>query len=100
MSTDEYCQNKAARSGSSFYYSFMFLPPQRRRAIIALYAFCREVDDVVDNVSEASVARMKLMWWRSQLEDLFERGKAEHPVMQALAPHIQPMGLRAEQLHA
>jgi len=62
MTPDEYCQQKAAHSGSSFYYSFLFLPPERRRAITALYAFCREVDDVVDEVSEATVARAKLAW--------------------------------------
>ena len=44
MTPDQYCQQKAARSGSSFYYGFLFLPPDQRRAIIALYAFCREVD--------------------------------------------------------
>lgn len=100
MSPDEYCQNKAAQSGSSFYYSFLFLPPERRKAITALYAFCREVDDVVDETSEASVARMKLAWWRTQVEQLFNTGHAQHPVMQALAPHVQPCGLTAERLHA
>ena len=50
MTPDEYCQQKAAASGSSFYYSFRFLPPPRRRGITALYAFCREVDDVVDEL--------------------------------------------------
>ncbi|HEV7392436.1 MAG TPA: squalene/phytoene synthase family protein, partial [Burkholderiales bacterium] len=44
MTPQEYCQQKAAQSGSSFYYSFLFLPEERRRAITALYAFCREVD--------------------------------------------------------
>ncbi|PWB59328.1 MAG: squalene synthase HpnD, partial [Betaproteobacteria bacterium] len=48
MTPDEYCQQKAAASGSSFYYSFLFLPPDKRRAITAFYAFCREVDDVAD----------------------------------------------------
>ncbi|WP_353152531.1 presqualene diphosphate synthase HpnD [Pollutimonas bauzanensis] len=87
MSPDEYCQNKAAQSGSSFYYSFLFLPPEQRKAITALYAFCREVDDVVDNSNEPSVARMKLAWWRTQVEQL-HKGHTEHPVMQALAPHV------------
>ena len=99
MSPDEYCQNKAAKSGSSFYYAFLFLPPEKRRAITALYAFCREVDDVVDEVQESSVARMKLVWWRNQIEMLYN-GKAEHPVMQALAPHVQPFGLNADHLYA
>ncbi len=99
MTPDEYCQDKAAQSGSSFYYAFLFLPPEKRRAITALYAFCREVDDVVDETSEPSVARMKLAWWRSQIEDLFEHGKAEHPVMQALQPHVDPFDITAARLH-
>lgn len=99
MSPDEYCQNKAAQSGSSFYYAFLFLPPERRKAITALYAFCREVDDVVDETSEASVARMKLVWWRDQVVELYE-GKAQHPVMQALAPHVEPYDLKADELLA
>ena len=99
MSPDEYCQNKAAQSGSSFYYAFLFLSPERRKAITALYAFCREVDDVVDNTTETSVARMKLTWWRTQVEQLFS-GSAEHPVMQALAPHVVPFQITSDRLHA
>lgn len=99
MSPDEYCQNKAARSGSSFYYAFLFLPPERRKAITALYAFCREVDDVVDEVSEESVARMKLVWWRTQVDLLF-KGEAQHPVMQALKPHLSNYDLQAEHMLA
>ena len=99
MSPDQYCQEKAARSGSSFYYAFLFLPPERRRAITALYAFCREVDDVVDECKESSVARMKLAWWRTQVDALY-RGQAEHPVMKALAPHIETFGIEDRQLYA
>lgn len=99
MSPDEYCQNKAVQSGSSFYYAFLFLSPERRKAITALYAFCREVDDVVDNTTETSVARMKLTWWRTQIEQLFN-GTAEHPVMKALAPHVTPFQITSERLHA
>src|SRR5690606_21228167 len=64
----QYCQEKAAASGSSFYYSFLFLPPPRRAAITALYAFCREVDDVVDECTDPGVARTKLAWWRDELD--------------------------------
>ena len=99
MSPDEYCQNKAARSGSSFYYSFLFLPPERRKAITALYAFCREVDDVVDECTDPSVARTKLAWWAKQV-DLMFAGKPEHPVTLALAPHLGPCRISAERLHA
>jgi 15-cis-phytoene synthase len=83
MTPDEYCRQKAAASGSSFYYSFLFLPPPRRRAIIALYAFCREVDDVVDEVSDASVAAAKLAWWRREIGLVFD-GQPTHPVALAL----------------
>ncbi len=87
MTPDEYCQQKAAQSGSSFYYSFLFLPPERRRAITALYAFCREVDDVVDEVADPAVARTKLAWWRQEVSAMFA-GKPQHPVAQALVPVV------------
>jgi phytoene synthase len=85
MTPDEYCRQKAASSGSSFYYSFLFLPSERRRAITALYAFCREVDDVVDEGMDPQVAAAKLAWWRAEVANLFA-GKAQHPVTQALDP--------------
>lgn len=97
MTADEYCQSKAAGSGSSFYYSFLFLPPPRRRAITALYAYCREVDDVVDEVSDPAVAQAKLDWWRTELDRLFA-GDPQHPVTQALAPHIEVFGISHELL--
>ena len=98
MTPDEYCQQKAAQSGSSFYYSFLFLPPERRRAITALYAFCREVDDVVDEVSDAGIARTKLAWWRTEVANLFA-GHPQHPVTQALQPHVATYGIDAVRLN-
>jgi phytoene synthase len=92
MTPDEYCQQKAAASGSSFYYSFLFLPPDRRRAITALYAFCREVDDVVDETEDENLARVKLAWWRNEIGELF-RGNPQHPVTRALASCIEPYAL-------
>ena len=97
MTPDDYCQKKAAQSGSSFYYAFLFLPPERRRAITALYAFCREVDDAVDEPSEASVARMRLAWWRDEVARLYA-GQPEHPVTRALQPFIERFELSAERL--
>ncbi|HEU0200424.1 MAG TPA: presqualene diphosphate synthase HpnD [Burkholderiaceae bacterium] len=98
MSPDAYCQQKAAASGSSFYYSFLFLPPPRRQAIMALYAYCREVDDVVDEVSEPGVAQAKLAWWGQEIDRLFA-GSPQHPVTRALAPHLQTFGITRERLH-
>lgn len=99
MSPDEYCQQKTAQSGSSFYYSFLFLPPERRRAITALYAFCREVDDTVDETSDASVARIKLAWWRTEVSTMY-KGAPTHPVTQALQPHIATYKLEEQHLQA
>lgn len=95
MTPDQYCQDKAAKSGSSFYYSFLFLPPQQRQAIIALYAFCREVDDVVDECSDPSLASNKLEWWRAEITNLFN-GNATHPVTQALQTSIKQFDLPQE----
>ena len=95
MSPDEYCAQKAAQSGSSFYYSFRFLPADQRSAITALYAFCREVDDVVDEVSDPGVARVKLGWWRTEVGAAFE-GRAQHPVTLALTPAVATFKLPQE----
>ncbi|TAK92110.1 MAG: squalene synthase HpnD [Burkholderiaceae bacterium] len=95
---DQYCQQKAAQSGSSFYYSFLFLPPERRRAITALYAFCREVDDVVDECSDPQLARTKLLWWRQEVARLYA-GQPSHPVAHALTPHLSAFNITAERLN-
>ncbi|MBL8361336.1 MAG: presqualene diphosphate synthase HpnD [Rubrivivax sp.] len=99
MTPEQYVQDKAARSGSSFYYAFLFLPPPRRAAITAFYAFCREVDDVVDEVGEPGVAAAKLQWWRDEVAAAF-RGAPTHPVMRALQPHQAPFGIDAGHLLA
>lgn len=97
MTPEQYCQDKAARSGSSFYYSFLFLPPERRAAITALYAFCREIDDVVDESVDPQIAATKLVWWRTEIDRLFA-GKPQHPVTQALLPATQRFNLPKEML--
>ena len=98
MTPDQYCQQKASASGSSFYYSFLLLEPARRRAIIALYAFCREVDDAVDECSDAGVAAAKLAWWRGEVEAMYA-GRPTHPVTRALGAALPRFGLPAEHLH-
>ncbi len=97
MTPDQYCQRKAAASGSSFYYSFRFLPLRRRRAITALYAFCREVDDVVDETTDPQVARATLQWWQREVGALYE-GNPNHPVTRALAPAVAAHGLEQARL--
>jgi phytoene synthase len=99
MTPEQYVQNKAAASGSSFYYAFLFLPPPRRAAITAFYAFCREVDDVVDEVSDPGVAQTKLAWWRAEVERAVT-GQPSHPALLALQPHMAVYGITAQHLLA
>lgn len=95
MSPQEYCQKKAAASGSSFYYSFLFLPKPKREAITALYAFCREVDDIADEVQDINVAQTKLNWWRGEIINLFE-GRPQHPVTLALQVPVTELKLKQQ----
>ena len=88
----EWVERKAAASGSSFYYAFRFLPAERRNAITAYYAYCREVDDIADGDLHPDVAAQKLAWWRDEVARAFE-GRATHPATQALQPHLSAYGL-------
>ncbi|HET9644764.1 MAG TPA: presqualene diphosphate synthase HpnD [Burkholderiaceae bacterium] len=97
MSPEQYVQDKAAASGSSFYYAFLFLPAPRRAAITAFYAFCREVDDVVDEVRDPGVAATKLAWWRKEVAESFA-GRPSHPATKALMPHVAEYAIQAPHL--
>ena len=97
MTPQQYCQDKAAASGSSFYYSFLLLPRDKRDAITAFYAFCREIDDVVDECDDPDQARIKLDEWRAELDRLYA-SQPNHPVTHALQPVIGAYGIDREQL--
>lgn len=91
--SDHYCRQKAAESGSSFYYSFRFLPPIQQQAIIAVYAFCREVDDIVDECNDKDIAQKKLIWWSNEIERVFS-GVPQHPVGKALCRALENFALQ------
>lgn len=97
MNPHDYCRQRTAASGSSFYYGFLCLPAPRRRAIMALYAFCREVDDVVDETTDTALARLQLDEWRAEIGRVYA-GAPQHPVGQALADVVGEFRLPEEQL--
>jgi phytoene synthase len=79
MNPSQYCEEKTRGSGSSFYYAFLFLEEEKRRAMMALYAFCREVDDIADEISEEEIAVQKIHFWQEELHRAFN-GQPQHPV--------------------
>lgn len=95
MTPQQYCQDKTAKSGSSFTASFIFLSKEKRDAMTALYAFCREVDDIVDEITDLNVAQTKLNWWRGEIKNLYLK-QPQHPVTKALTQHIETFKLDAE----
>ncbi len=90
---------ESGASGSSFYYAFLFLPTKQRAALTAFYAFCRAIDDVVDEVHAVDVARPKLLWWQSEVNAAFA-GKPSHPIMQNLMPHCNMYPIKSHHLQS
>ncbi|MBF0265848.1 MAG: presqualene diphosphate synthase HpnD [Gammaproteobacteria bacterium] len=88
MTPNQFCENKLKTSGSNFSLSFIFLKPMQRQAMTALYAFCREVDDIVDHANNPEVAHTKLLWWKTEIAQLFAN-KASHPITQALQESLE-----------
>jgi phytoene synthase len=99
MTPDQYCASKVAESGSNLVAAFKILPAEPRAAITALYAYCREVDDIVDECSEPGLAAIKLAWWKTELDRLYA-GEPGHPVAKALAPRVTQYSLPRESFDA
>jgi len=95
LNPEEYCQNKVANSSSSFYYSFLPLPKDKRNAIFSVYAFCREVDDIVDESQDTQLAMHKLNWWRQEIRRVFNK-QPMHAVSKALLITIEEYKLKKE----
>ena len=99
MTPTDYCRQKVGQPGSSFYYSTLFLPASQRESIVVLEACFREIADVIDECQETAVARIKLAWWREELERAFG-GVPRHPVSKALHPVIAAHSLDFETFSA
>ena len=82
-----YCETVTKRSGSNFYYSFLFLPRSRREAMYAIYAFCKEVDSAVDEALPGSDPHEQLERWRRELNAVYQ-GRPTLPIAISLAEHV------------
>ena len=92
MTPQQYCINKTNKSGSSFLPAFYFLGKEKKMALTALYAFCREVDDIVDGCDDYKEGRKKLNWWSLEVSRLFS-GTPQHPVTKLLVNYIYKFDL-------
>lgn len=88
----QYRQEKTYKEGSTAHYAYLFIPEQQQHDIKTLYAFLHEVTDILYVASDSSVARIKLAWWKNEIENLFAQ-QPEHPISQALLEPIERYGL-------
>ncbi len=99
-----YCRKLTERSKSNFYYAFLFLSTERRRALEAVYAYCRLVDDVVDEEATKEAKEAGLVYWRGQLAILFgdadESAVELHAVTSELKSVVERFGVRRQDLEA
>jgi phytoene synthase len=85
---------------TSFYYSFLVLPSPKRRAILAVFDFCRAVDDSVDLEPDLARARAALDGWREEVARIFSTAHPATPQGRALQPFVAPHHLPREQFDA
>ena len=83
MTPIQYCYEKVKASKSNFTWAFSFISQDRRDALISLYAFCREIDDIVDETLELEIASAKINWWKAEINRLFHE-TPQHPVTKSL----------------
>ena len=87
MTPIQYCYEKVKESKSNFTWTFYFISKNRRDALVSLYAFCREIDDIVDNTIDLEVATAKINWWKNEINRLFHE-TPQHPVTKSLLNFI------------
>ncbi len=87
-----YCTAYTKKSGSNFYYSFLFLPKSKREAMYTVYAFCKAVDSAVDEPTAGSNPKDELKRWREEVEAVYS-GAPTTPIMVSLAHHVKTLGI-------
>lgn len=83
-----FCTTYTQKSGSNFYYSFLFLPQNRREAMYTIYAFCKMVDSAVDEPAPGSHPMEEVLKWRQEVTATYQ-GHPTQPVTISLAAHLQ-----------
>jgi presqualene diphosphate synthase len=86
---------RVAAAGTSFYWAMRLLPEPRREAMFAIYAFCREVDDIADSDEPPAAKRAGLAQWRAEIDALYA-GRPRHPLARVLAEVADRYKLRRE----
>jgi phytoene synthase len=87
-----YCTALTKKSGSNFYYSFLFLPRAKREAMYTVYAFCKAVDSAVDEPPPGSSPHAELSRWRAELDAMY-RGTPSLPITISLAHHVKRLSI-------
>lgn len=87
-----YCIRNTKRSGSNFYYSFLFLPRRRREAMYTIYTLCHELDAAVDHPPHGVDPRDRLAEWRREIEATYQ-GAPQWPVTISLADHVRTLDI-------
>src|SRR6516162_9086115 len=96
-----YCRKLTTRSQSNFYYAFLFLPREKREALEAVYAYCRLVDDVVDEEAPVAQKLEGIAHWRRELDLVYGAdAQPAHPVTAKLREAVQRFPIRREDMEA
>jgi phytoene synthase len=93
LSLRETIRGRVAAAGTSFYWAMRLLPRDRRYAMYAVYAFCREVDDIADDDRPPAQKLAALDLWRAEIDALYA-GAPRHLVARALFRPVRRYGLR------
>ena len=99
MEPEQYCREKSVPPGSSLYYASHFYSPEHQAILHAMFALQVELQDVIIDCKDLSVATMKLKWWQDEITALFNK-EARHPVTRQLLALDVPARVKAESIQA
>ena len=98
MNPARFVSRLTRKSRSNFFYAFLLLPRAQREAIFAVYAFCRIVDDAVDEGADRGAQRAELARWREEIARVWGAGEPQHPAAQRLREAVRRFPIPREAL--